>query len=243
MIVSGSENVFSAEVENALSKHPAILECAVIGVPDAKWGEAVHGVVRLRDGHSADAEELTRHCGDLIAGQPIGEQIIVHGHVLDGNGRPIRSTLVEVWQFTLTGKNSQREIHHGTTPATTQGTNTKKMVVPMTAAFLRIPRSVPRYSSTPHRERSGPRAVLAAGQPLPGYLITRQFQSRSGLCIRAMSRRNRAASMLWLSRWRRTPSASSALKLPLKSPSLQSNDSFADPLGLTNHAGAAAPGE
>jgi acyl-CoA synthetase (AMP-forming)/AMP-acid ligase II len=67
MIVSGGENVFSAEVENALSKHAAILECAVIGVPSAKWGEAVHGVVRLRDGHSADAEELTRHCGELIA--------------------------------------------------------------------------------------------------------------------------------------------------------------------------------
>jgi len=68
MIVSGGENVYSAEVENALSKHPAVLECSVIGIPDAKWGEAVHGVVRLRDGHTADAEELTRHCDELIAG-------------------------------------------------------------------------------------------------------------------------------------------------------------------------------
>jgi long-chain acyl-CoA synthetase len=67
MIVSGGENVYSAEVENALSKHPAVLECAVIGIPDAKWGETVHGIVRLRDGHSADIEELTRHCAELIA--------------------------------------------------------------------------------------------------------------------------------------------------------------------------------
>ena len=68
MIVSGGENVYSAEVENALAKHPAVLECSVIGIPDAKWGEAVHGVVRLREGHTADAEELTRHCDELIAG-------------------------------------------------------------------------------------------------------------------------------------------------------------------------------
>ncbi len=67
MIVSGGENVYSAEVENALAKHPAVLECAVIGVPDEKWGEAVHAVVRLKDGLPADADELTRHCGELIA--------------------------------------------------------------------------------------------------------------------------------------------------------------------------------
>ncbi|MEJ8855122.1 long-chain-fatty-acid--CoA ligase [Variovorax robiniae] len=67
MIVSGGENVYSAEVENALGKHPAVLECAVIGIPDAQWGEAVHAVVRLRDGSDADATELTRHCGEWIA--------------------------------------------------------------------------------------------------------------------------------------------------------------------------------
>ena len=67
MIVSGGENVYSAEVENALAQHPAILECAVIGVPDDKWGEAVHAIVRLRDGQAVNADELTRHCGELIA--------------------------------------------------------------------------------------------------------------------------------------------------------------------------------
>src|SRR5260370_32639142 len=48
MIISGGENVYSAEVEEALYQHSAVAECAVIGIPDALWGEAVHAVVRLR---------------------------------------------------------------------------------------------------------------------------------------------------------------------------------------------------
>lgn len=68
MIVSGGENVYSAEVENALSQHPAVLECAVIGVPDEKWGERVHAVVRLRAGMAASETDLAGHCDALIAG-------------------------------------------------------------------------------------------------------------------------------------------------------------------------------
>lgn len=67
MIVSGGENVYSAEVENALYQHPAVAECAVIGVPDDKWGERVHAVIRLRAGMSAGEAELTQHCQPLIA--------------------------------------------------------------------------------------------------------------------------------------------------------------------------------
>jgi acyl-CoA synthetase (AMP-forming)/AMP-acid ligase II len=67
MIVSGGENVYSAEVENALAQHPSVATCAVIGVPDADWGERVHAVVVLQDGASATAEELREHCGALIA--------------------------------------------------------------------------------------------------------------------------------------------------------------------------------
>lgn len=67
MIVSGGENVYSAEVENALSRHPAVLECAVIGVPDEKWGERVHAIVRLRDGMDVKEADLSAHCHDLIA--------------------------------------------------------------------------------------------------------------------------------------------------------------------------------
>ena len=49
LIVSGGENVFSAEVENALSSHERVVECAVIGAPDERWGERVHAIVRLRE--------------------------------------------------------------------------------------------------------------------------------------------------------------------------------------------------
>jgi acyl-CoA synthetase (AMP-forming)/AMP-acid ligase II len=68
MIVSGGENVYSAEVENALAKHPAVAACAVIGVPDEEWGERVHAVVVLVDGASLTAEELREHTKKHIAG-------------------------------------------------------------------------------------------------------------------------------------------------------------------------------
>jgi long-chain acyl-CoA synthetase len=67
MIVTGGENVYSAEVEDALYQHPAVGECAVIGVPDEKWVEAVHAVVVLKPGASAGEEELIEHCRGLIA--------------------------------------------------------------------------------------------------------------------------------------------------------------------------------
>src|SRR6185312_202381 len=68
MIVTGSENVYSAEVENALSKHPAVASSAVIGVPDEQYGERVHAVVVLAPGSTTTAEELQSHCREHIAG-------------------------------------------------------------------------------------------------------------------------------------------------------------------------------
>lgn len=68
MIVSGGENVYSAEVENALARHPAVAACAVIGIPDDKWGEAVHAVVVVKPTMQTTAEELVAHCHTLIAG-------------------------------------------------------------------------------------------------------------------------------------------------------------------------------
>jgi acyl-CoA synthetase (AMP-forming)/AMP-acid ligase II len=71
MIVSGGENVYSAEVENALGSHAAVAACAVIGVPDAEWGERVHAVVVPQPGRTADAGELEAHCRRLIAAYKI----------------------------------------------------------------------------------------------------------------------------------------------------------------------------
>ena len=68
MIVSGGENVYCAEVESALSTHPAVLEVAVFGVPDEKWGERVHATVVLREPDGATGDDLIEHCRALIAG-------------------------------------------------------------------------------------------------------------------------------------------------------------------------------
>ena len=68
MIISGGENIYSAETENAIYQHPAVAMCAVIGIPHAEWGEQVHAVVMLKDGQELTEEELQAHCRKLIAG-------------------------------------------------------------------------------------------------------------------------------------------------------------------------------
>ena len=67
MIVTGGENVYSAEVENAIARHPAVAMCAVIGVPHAQWGEAVHAVVVTKPGATLAEGELQAHCREWIA--------------------------------------------------------------------------------------------------------------------------------------------------------------------------------
>ena len=71
MIVSGGENVSSAEVENALASHPAVVESAAIAVPDDTLGERVHAVVVLAEGQEAGEAELQAHCRKTIAGYKI----------------------------------------------------------------------------------------------------------------------------------------------------------------------------
>jgi acyl-CoA synthetase (AMP-forming)/AMP-acid ligase II len=68
MIITGGENVYSAEVENVVHQHPAVAMCAVIGIPDERWGERVHAVVLPKAGRSVTAEEIITFCRGLVAG-------------------------------------------------------------------------------------------------------------------------------------------------------------------------------
>jgi long-chain acyl-CoA synthetase len=67
MIKSAAENIYPAEVERCLASHPAVAECAVIGVPDPRWVQSVKAVVVLHDGATVAAEELVEHCRTRIA--------------------------------------------------------------------------------------------------------------------------------------------------------------------------------
>jgi long-chain acyl-CoA synthetase len=68
MIISGGFNIYPAEIENVLYRHPAVLEAAVVGIPDDKWGEAVCAHVVLREGQSLTEEELIDFTKEKLAG-------------------------------------------------------------------------------------------------------------------------------------------------------------------------------
>lgn len=95
MIISGGENIYSAEVENVLLRHPAILECAVIGLPDERWGERVHAVIRLHPGHAASDEDLLAHCRQNLAGYkcPRGFERSAEALPLSGAGKILKTEL------------------------------------------------------------------------------------------------------------------------------------------------------
>jgi len=76
MIITGGENVYSIEVENAVYTHPAVKECGVIGLADAKWGEIVCAVVHLAEGAWLDEESLREHCRGLIGGYKLPRKVI-----------------------------------------------------------------------------------------------------------------------------------------------------------------------
>lgn len=97
MIVSGGENVYSGEVENAIFQHEHVRECAVIAVPDPQWGEAVHAIVVPKDGLALDAETVIAHCRTLIAGYkcPRSVEIRLEPLPLTGSGKIMKSALRE----------------------------------------------------------------------------------------------------------------------------------------------------
>ena len=79
MIVSGGENIYSAEIERALAAHPSVESVAVVGAPDEKWGERVVAFVVPRPDTSVDVSDLASHCRGLIAGYKVPKEI----HLMD----------------------------------------------------------------------------------------------------------------------------------------------------------------
>jgi fatty-acyl-CoA synthase len=79
MVITGGENVYPTEVENVLYSHPAVLEAAVIGLPDEKWGEAVTAVVVTRPGRSLTLEEMRSFVSERLARYKVPQRL----HVLD----------------------------------------------------------------------------------------------------------------------------------------------------------------
>jgi long-chain acyl-CoA synthetase len=106
MIVSGGENVYSTEVEAAIYAHPAVLEAAVIGVPDETWGERVHAVVVLKPNHMATGDDIVASCRSRIAGYKVPRSVeFVDALPKSGAGKILKRALRDpYWQ------NQQRRV-------------------------------------------------------------------------------------------------------------------------------------
>lgn len=108
MIISGGENVYSAEVENVLYTHPDVLEAAVIGVPDDVWGERVHAVVVPRPGTDPSAEDLAAHCRSRLGGFKVPRTVDFRADALpkSGAGKVLKRELrAPYWAGTDRGVN------------------------------------------------------------------------------------------------------------------------------------------
>ena len=104
MIVSGGENVYSAEVENAIYQHDAVAQCAVIGIPSEKWGEQVHAIIVPKEGMNVAEDELISHCKELIAGFKCPRSVSYQAEPLplSGAGKILKNrtpqTFLERWR-------------------------------------------------------------------------------------------------------------------------------------------------
>jgi long-chain acyl-CoA synthetase len=97
MIISGGENVYSAEVENAISLMPGVGEVAVIGVPDERWGERVHAIVVPKTGVTLTADDVMAHCREQIAGYKCPKSVDFRNTALplSGAGKVLKRELRE----------------------------------------------------------------------------------------------------------------------------------------------------
>lgn len=98
MIISGGFNVFPAEVEQVIWSHPAVQDCAVIGIPDPEWGEAVTAVVELNEGAEVGADELITLCRNKLGGVRSPKRIdFVERLPRSVNGKVLKKDLRELY--------------------------------------------------------------------------------------------------------------------------------------------------
>lgn len=96
MIISGGENVYSVEVERVIANHPAVAQCAVIAVPDTRWGERVHAVVVPIPGETLTLNELALHCRESIGGFKVPRSLEIRSSMpMSGAGKILKRTLRE----------------------------------------------------------------------------------------------------------------------------------------------------
>ena len=99
MIITGGENVYPAEIENVLYKHPAVLQAAVIGTPDAKWGEAVTALIVRREGIEAVEDEIQTFCRESVARYKVPKKVIfVDSLPMSASGKILKYRLREKYQ-------------------------------------------------------------------------------------------------------------------------------------------------
>jgi fatty-acyl-CoA synthase/long-chain acyl-CoA synthetase len=96
MIISGGVNIYPAEVEDTLHRHPAILDAAVFGVPDDEWGERVHAAIEVRAGETLVADEVIAFCRRHLAGYKVPREVTLHERLpRDSAGKLVKRVLRE----------------------------------------------------------------------------------------------------------------------------------------------------
>jgi acyl-CoA synthetase (AMP-forming)/AMP-acid ligase II len=96
MIISGGANIYPAEIEEALHRHPAVADVAVFGVPSEEWGERVHAAIQLQAGATATAEDLEGFARQHLAGYRVPREFSFHAELPRGaDGKLLKRLLRE----------------------------------------------------------------------------------------------------------------------------------------------------
>ncbi len=100
IIISGGENISSLEIEKVIASHPAVYECAVIGVPDERWGETPKAIVALKPGETADEDQIRAHVREHLAGFKVPSSVELREELPKGaTGKILKRVLREpYWQ-------------------------------------------------------------------------------------------------------------------------------------------------